>query len=127
MLALSSMENRIVLIVDDDASLREVLQEALELEHHLAAVASDGVAALRWLRQHGIPCLILLDLMMPTMNGWEVVDELVKDDRLAQVPIVIITAFGKDLGNAAGLPVLRKPIELDDLLRVVDSYCPPEA
>jgi CheY-like chemotaxis protein len=60
--------------------------------------------------------------MMPFVDGWQVIERLRQDDRLAGVPVVIITAFNRDLGSAAELPRLRKPIELGDLLSVTNSY-----
>ena len=112
----------VVLIIDDDESIREALAFALEFEKHPTAGASNGKDALEWLRQHRSPALILLDLMMPMMDGWQVLEHLRQDERLARVPVVVITAFGRDLGSAAQLPVLRKPIELKDLLEVVDTH-----
>ena len=112
----------VVLIVDDDEGIRETVQLALQMENHTTALAAHGGEALDWLGRHGPPRLILLDLMMPFVDGWQVIEHLRRDDRLAQVPVVVITAFNRDLGSAASLPVLRKPIELGDLLNVTNSY-----
>ena len=112
----------VVLIVDDDEGIRETVQLALQMDNHTTALAAHGGEALDWLGQHQPPCLILLDLMMPFMDGWQVIEQLRRDDRLARVPIVVITAFNRDLGSAAALPILRKPIELGDLLDVTNSY-----
>jgi CheY-like chemotaxis protein len=117
----------VVLIVDDDESIREALELALALEHHPTAAASDGREALSWLQSHHTPRLILLDLMMPSMDGWQVIDQLGQDERLARVPVVVITAFGRDLGSAARFPLLRKPIELEPLLDLVGAYRPAES
>jgi CheY-like chemotaxis protein len=117
-----SERDGVVLIVDDDQSIRETLELALELENCRTAQAPDGRAALEWLHHHEPPCLILLDLMMPVMNGWQVIDELQEDERLSEIPVVVISAFGRDLGTATQFPVLRKPIELDTLLDAVKSY-----
>ncbi len=114
---------KVVLIVDDDDEIREVLDLALQTAHHATAVACDGQQALSWLREHPSPCLILLDLMMPTMNGWELLEQLRGDERFSGVPVVVTTAFDRDLGCAAQLPILRKPIDLDNLLEVVHRYC----
>lgn len=111
-----------MLIVDDDEAIREAIQVALELEDNPTATAGDGKAALDWLHAHGTPSVILLDLMMPVLDGWQVLEQLREDARLSQVPIVILTAFGRNLGTAANLPVLRKPVELQDLLDVVARY-----
>lgn len=115
----------VVLIVDDDQSIRESLEMALELENRPTAQAANGRAALEWLRHHDPPSLILLDLMMPVMNGWQVIDHLQKDERLSEIPVVVISAFGRDLGTATQFPVLRKPIDLDTLLEAVNSYGDP--
>jgi len=115
---------QVVLIVDDDEAIRETLELALQDENHQTAAAADGRAALEWLHQHAPPCLILLDLMMPVVDGWQVIEHVQQDERLARVPIVVITAFSRNLGSAAKLPVLRKPIELRDLLKVTNSECP---
>jgi CheY-like chemotaxis protein len=111
-----------VLIVDDDEDIRETVQLALQLDNHTTALAAHGGEALDWLRQHRPPCLILLDLMMPVVDGWQVLEQLRRDDRFAGVPVVVITAFSRDLGSAAALPLLRKPIELGHLLSVTNSY-----
>ncbi len=114
--------NGVVLIVEDDDAIRETLELALGSEQHQTAVAGNGQEALEWLRRHDPPSLILLDLMMPVMDGWQLLDILRMDQQLAQVPVVVSTAFGRDLKSAAELPILRKPIELKDLLDVVGRY-----
>ena len=114
--------NGVVLIVDDDESIRETVQQALEEEHQPAAIVGDGQEALDWLHRHRPPSLILLDLMMPVMDGWQVLDQLRDDVRLSNVPIVILTAFGRDLGSAGRAPTLKKPFELKELLDVVSKY-----
>lgn len=115
----------LVLVVDDDQAVREALQQALELDDRPTAIAPDGKKALEWLHQHGPPALILLDLMMPVMDGWQVLEQLREDERLRRVPIVILTAFGRELGTAAQFPILRKPVELQELLDVVGRYRDP--
>jgi CheY-like chemotaxis protein len=117
----------VILIVDDDESIREAIESALAFENHPTATAGDGKQALEWLRRNRTPALILLDLMMPVMDGWQLLEELRRDERLSRVPVVVITAFGRDLGTAAEFPVLRKPINLEDLLQAVGSHCPPGA
>jgi CheY-like chemotaxis protein len=118
-------QDDVVLIVDDDESIRQSLELALQLENHPTALAASGSQALDWLNRHDAPSLILLDLMMPGMDGWQVREILRHDERLSRVPVVIITAFDRDLGSVSDLPVLRKPIELADLLSVVNSHAAP--
>jgi CheY-like chemotaxis protein len=111
--------DRVVLVVDDDESIRETLELALELEDYSTVQAADGALALSWLRDNPSPQLILLDLMMPVMDGWQLFGHLKQDERLARIPVVVITAFGRELGSVGQLPVLKKPIDLRDLHRVV--------
>jgi PAS domain S-box-containing protein len=66
---------------------------------------------------------VLLDLMMPVMDGWQVIDRLRQTDRLSRLPVVVMTAFGRDLGSAASLPLLRKPINLSTLMQKVHQHC----
>jgi CheY-like chemotaxis protein len=117
----------VVLIVDDDEAIRDALREALETEGYATALAAQGQEALAWLGEHPRPGLVLLDLMMPVMDGWQVIDDLRQNDQLSEVPIVVITAFGRDLRGATGLPILRKPIELVDLLDTVGRHFRGEA
>jgi CheY-like chemotaxis protein len=69
------------------------------------------------------PCLILLDLMMPVMNGWEFVLELQKDMKLSMNPIVIVTAFAENAGGILAEDVIRKPVDLNQLFAVIHKYC----
>ena len=115
------------MVVDDDESIRDTLKQVLEFEGYTAEAVADGAEALRWLGQNEAPCVILLDLMMPVMDGWTVLDRLGEDPRLSKIPVVVVTAFGKDIGRAAAYTVLRKPVELDHLLEVVQSHCPAKA
>lgn len=119
--------NEVILVVDDDESIRETLQMALELENYSTALAADGAEALSWLQEHPSPRLILLDLMMPVMDGWQLFDRLRQDERLARIPVVVITAFGRDLGSVGQLPVLKKPIDLRDLHQAVERGARAEA
>ncbi len=83
-----------VLIVDDDVSLLEALADLLELEGYRVATATDGRAALDQLRSGLLPCAILLDLMMPGMDGWDFRQEQLKDNALKAIPLVVVTAAG---------------------------------
>ncbi len=118
----------VILVVDDDDATREAIREFLEEEGYQTAQASDGHQALALVRQPGFkPDLMLLDLMMPTMDGWQLRARLHADPALATIPIVIMTAHAamlRALVNAEPqTPVLRKPLDLDRLLEVVATYC----
>ena len=81
-----------VLIVDDDADVRELVRSTLETAGLTTAQAGNGHAALDWLNSHPLPALILLDLMMPEMDGFSFLRNLRKDEDLLEVPVVVLTA-----------------------------------
>jgi CheY-like chemotaxis protein len=91
------------------------------------ATAADGSEAIELLRrQPAPPCLILLDLMMPGMNGFEFRAELEADPQLARIPIIIITGAGVLVDEKSGTlraEVLRKPFDLKALLTTVKRFC----
>jgi CheY-like chemotaxis protein len=82
-----------ILLVDDDADIREALKLALELEGYDVALARDGGEAWALLDRDVRPCLVLLDLAMPVLSGPELLARIRADARLAALPIVILTAF----------------------------------
>jgi CheY-like chemotaxis protein len=106
---------RRVLVVDDDRDNRELLVELLASEGYLVSSASDGRRALAEARAMR-PDVILLDLMMPVMNGWEFRDAQLRDPDLARVPVVVVSAFEDTLDVEA---ILRKPYLLEDVLDTV--------
>jgi CheY-like chemotaxis protein len=115
-----------VLIVDDDQDLGHAICETLELQGHDVHCVSNGREALEHLRGGRPTCLILLDLMMPVMNGWEFREKQLADRSLARIPVVVVTADrdarqkADDL-SAAGF--LQKPVRADDLIRCVGEHC----
>ncbi len=116
-----------VLVVDDDVDIREGLVEALE-EHGYAAVgARNGRDALELLRATDhLPCFIVLDLMMPVMDGRAFREEQLKVPELARIPVVVVTAYPAGAEQTRGMSAsawLAKPLEMDDLLRVARRYC----
>jgi CheY-like chemotaxis protein len=110
-----------VLLVDDDANFRAVVGEVLRAEGCSVREAADGREALRLLRHH-VPQLILVDLMMPTMNGWDLYAELGRDERLAGVPVAIISAIAGMRPH--GAQALEKPVRLAPLLALIESTLP---
>jgi CheY-like chemotaxis protein len=114
-----------ILVVEDDRDLREVLCEALRLEGYIVVGVEHGAAALQHLRAGGRPCVILLDLMMPVMDGWTFRREVLKDQELADIPLVVMTAAGH--ARAATIPsnaILHKPLQMDDVVETVQEHCP---
>jgi CheY-like chemotaxis protein len=111
---------RTILVVDDDTDLRETLGELLIEEGYDARLFENGRAALDFLRDGGDPRLILLDLMMPEMNGWQFREEQLKDARLREIPVVVMTASrGLETAPITAQEILFKPIGLGDLIEAV--------
>ncbi|HVY61895.1 MAG TPA: response regulator, partial [Planctomycetota bacterium] len=111
-----------VLVVEDDVDIQEALAQILENEGYKVTSADNGLNAMSYLRTSERPCLILLDLMMPIMDGWQFRAEQRKDPKLAGIPIVVLSAHGSVPQHAAALEAamyLKKPIDLDLLLDTV--------
>lgn len=104
-----------MLVVDDDLAIREVVSEVLRDEGYDVTCAADGVQAMDALRRAPQPDLMLLDLMMPVMSGWEVLEQVQENSDLRKVPIVIVSAMTAPGGHEH----LAKPIDLDRLLATV--------
>ena len=113
-----------ILVVDDNHDIRELVREILEFEGYAVVTACNGKEALERLGGADLPNLILLDLMMPTMNGWEFRAEQLKDLRLASIPLVVLTGDGNASEKARVLRAtsyIMKPVHLDSLLAVVQG------
>ena len=113
-----------VLIVEDDEDLREMMAQLLTLEGFQTATVANGREALEYLHQASKPDVILLDLMMPVMDGWEFRRRQREDPQLADVPVVVLSAL--DQSRAAdldGAAFLKKPLDFDRLLELVRHYC----
>lgn len=121
------MLRRPILIVEDEPDLRETLQELLELAGYKVATAANGREALARLDEIGPVCLILLDLMMPVMSGWEFLDALKSSASqvLASIPVVVVSATADvaDVKRLGGCRVMKKPVDLELLMAVVQEYC----
>jgi CheY-like chemotaxis protein len=113
--------SRFVLIVDDDPDLLDVTSFVIETEGMAVETARNGEEALALLRAGRQPGLVLLDLMMPVMNGWEFLDEVAKDPLLKVLPVVVLTAAER-AQVPGGVEVLCKPVDLRALLRLVERY-----
>jgi two-component system chemotaxis response regulator CheY len=113
--------SKFVLIVDDDPNLLEVTRFVIESEGMAVETARNGQEALAFLRHHRLPGLVLLDLMMPVMSGWEFLSEVAKDPLLKAIPVVVLTAVEHAQAPGA-VGILRKPMDLGTLIRVVEHY-----
>jgi CheY-like chemotaxis protein len=122
---MGSAPHKSILVIEDDAAIRETLRLALEIEGYPVSTASNGQEGLSLLAKIPPPGLILLDLMMPVMNGWEFVEAIGRDRAFDMIPIVIITAFGDLVSSSESPPVIRKPVDLAKLLKIIDGYIGP--
>ncbi len=107
---------KVVLIVDDNADVRESAALLLRLLGFRVATAGDGRLALGYLHSHPAPCLILLDLRMPVMNGWQFRAAQCKDPRLAPIPVVI----------CSGEADVRREGEFKDVVAVESKPLDPD-
>ena len=118
--------SNVVLVIDDDEGLQESLEALLELEGYQARAAHDGIQALEALREIK-PALILLDVMMPRMNGYELVAEMRRRQYLPGIPIILLTADGRPKEKATHLGVdgyVGKPFEIDAFLMQIHRFLP---
>jgi CheY-like chemotaxis protein len=112
-----------ILVVDDEATIRDVISDALQLEGYPVATASNGLEALAIVGRE-LPSVVLLDMRMPQMDGWAFAREL--QARGMTVPIIVLTAAhsAKRWADEIGAPAyLAKPFDLNDLLAMVERFC----
>ena len=117
-----------VLVIEDDPCIRDTLQELLELEGLRVLTAENGQAGLDLLNPTDPPCLILLDLMMPVMDGWEFLATVKRDphDYRAAIPIVVVSAaanMAQGLKQQHGCEVMSKPVDIQRLMALVHGHC----
>ena len=115
------MTSHTILVVDDDTAILDMIAQVLIEEEYDVLTASDGRTAITLAHQE-LPRLILLDLMMPEMNGWQVIDELRTSPQTRPIPILLLSARREMSRTADELGVtayLEKPFDLDDLLERV--------
>jgi CheY-like chemotaxis protein len=116
----------LVLVVDDDRDIRECLRDLLVEAGYQVQIAAHGRAALDLLHQGDRPAVILLDLMMPVMDGMTFRSHQLRDPQLASIPLVLVTASGRPAGELmAGAMVLHKPLRMKQLLDAVAQACLP--
>lgn len=113
-----------VMVVDDDDEIRETIGDILTDEGHIALCFENGQKALIELRSGEPPCLVFSDLMMPVMDGWAVLRERASDPRLSDIPVVVITALGKEkLSDLRANKILAKPLRVEHVLDAVQEFC----
>ena len=114
-----------VLVVEDDREQRESLCAMLDLEGFEHAEAANGRTALDYLDRSGAPCLVLLDLEMPMMNGWDFREKQLADESLSDIPLVVVTANGKGLNRhfPGAVGFLWKPLKFEKVVAVLERMC----
>ena len=116
-----------ILLVDDDPDIRSAVKEFLHHEGFTVVPAPNGADALNTLRTGFRPNVIVLDIMMPVMDGWDFRAAQLADPSLRDIPVIVISAsgFGRDTlrSQLNTFDVVSKPIELDDFLKAVRQAC----
>jgi CheY-like chemotaxis protein len=115
-----------ILVVEDDADTREMLGRFLELEGFRVESAANGRQALDRLEAGAPAAVIVLDLMMPVMDGWEFRRVQLRNAALADIPVIVVSAAGRErLRHIDADAYLSKPVDLDELRARIEECCPP--
>ena len=115
---------RTVFIIEDDVDTREMLGKFLELEGYHVETAANGRQALDRLSTGASACVIVLDLMMPVMDGWQFRRMQIEDARLSKIPTIVVSAAGRErMAQISADAYLAKPIDMDELLSRVSQFC----
>jgi CheY-like chemotaxis protein len=120
-----------VLVVDDDRAIRDSLREVLLAEGYDVVIAENGAVALQIMRSQPPPDVVVLDLMMPVLSGWEVLEQLETDASVRDIPVLVVSAMGAPLassGQHGGVRMsLPKPPDVDALLAAIEHILLPRA
>jgi CheY-like chemotaxis protein len=121
-MAIRLMGGKTVLLVEDDLTIRDILQDQLEEDGYDVVPASNGRQAIEYLTLDAgsLPDLIILDLMTPIVTGWQVLERLRSSPDLARIPVIVVTASAGNKPSGV-VQVLRKPFRLDALFDTVRS------
>jgi len=110
-----------LLVIEDDPDLGDVLCRVLSLSGYRASRATDGLIALEMLRSEELPDVILLDMMLPRMNGWEFRRAQLEDERLKDIPVIVLSAVAESVEPIEAARRLRKPIDLNTLFSTIEE------
>jgi CheY-like chemotaxis protein len=115
-----------ILLVEDDDDIRETLADLLRSRGYAVTAVTNGRDAIEWLKRSAAPCLIILDLMLPIMDGWEFRAQQMTDPSLAAIPVIVLSGISDAKQHAVNLRAvdyLPKPIDLDRLYKTVEQHC----
>jgi CheY-like chemotaxis protein len=113
---------RKLLLIEDEKDIREALREALEMEDYRVSTACNGQEAMEMLNKMEAPCVILLDLMMPVLDGWEFRRRQTLSPH-SEIPVIVVSAAADKIATIDANEYIRKPIELDCLIKAIKKYC----
>src|SRR5690349_20282747 len=119
---MSSRNCAAILVVEDETDIREAIVEFLRDQGFDVYQAENGREALHVLKRTPHPALVLVDLMMPVMDGTAFIAALREDDRFATLPVIIVTAANYVTGPP-NYRRLKKPVDFDELARIADEFC----
>lgn len=119
-----AIQDQQILVVDDDDDIRSSLQEILAAEGYETLTAKNGAEALKLIREHH-PSLVLLDIMMPVMDGYEFLEQQRTDSSIAEVPVIVLSAGASLDALSKGIPRIRKPPDLDMLFKAISTHIRP--
>lgn len=117
-----------ILVVEDDPDTQATLTELLEAEGYHVIGTGNGQEALDYLRNNPPPCLILLDMVLPVMDGWEFREQQKRDPAIAAIPVVIVTAGAAPQRQTRSIDAAAyflKPVDTETLLDTVARHCRP--
>jgi CheY-like chemotaxis protein len=112
-----------ILIIEDNPAVVSTMKALLELEGYRVFTASNGLEGIEALKSIGSACVILLDMMMPVMNGWGFLDFQRGEPQFADIPVIVVSAFGEVAKSVNPQEIIHKPVKLDLLLSTVHKYC----
>jgi CheY-like chemotaxis protein len=117
------MPQKTILVIDDEHAVREMIKSVLEMEGYKVLAARSGKEALDLVKNPNRPCLILLDMVMPELNGPECLTLLKENPTTAEIPVVMISASDFEMIPITLANHIKKPFDLKTLLHVVSRYC----
>lgn len=112
-----------ILVVEDDHNIRVSLRQALEAHGYYVFSAANGVDGLAMLMRIKRPTVILLDWLLPLMGGKEFLQAKMKDENLANIPVIVISAVAHEIKETGINELLPKPIDLNQLIKTIKKYC----
>ncbi len=119
-------EEKPILLIEDGDDLRESMAELLRARNYPVGAVCHGQQALDQLNAGLVPCLIVLDLMMPVMNGWEFRQRQLSEPQWASIPTVVMTGVAdpqRQAANLSAVTFLSKPLDFDNLYEMLEKYC----